>query len=209
MDSPEKTSAGRSSDGAETHPSSENPEVRTTRGPAPRPSAFAAISWLRDVTVSVLIAVVVILFLYQPVRVEGTSMMPALVDQERIFINKFAYRFGLSDISRGDTVVFWFPGDPSKSFIKRVIGIPGDKVQVTDGQVSVNQTLLDEPYVPEAYRDHVSTPLRVVPPGEYFVLGDHRSSSNDSRMWGTVPRHYIYGKAAFVYWPLDRMGLLR
>ena len=175
----------------------------------PGPSAIAAISWLRDLTVSVLIAVVVILFLYQPVRVEGTSMMPALVDQERIFINKFAYRFGISDIQSGDTVVFWFPGDPSKSFIKRVIGVPGDKVQVTDGQVSVNERPLDEPYVPEAYRDHVSTPLRVVPPGEYYVLGDHRSSSNDSRMWGTVPRHYIYGKAAFVYWPLDRMGLLR
>jgi signal peptidase I len=190
---------------AETTPV--NPEPRPTR--APSASAFAAISWLRDLTVSVLIAVVVILFLYQPVRVEGTSMMPSLVDQERIFINKFAYRFGISDISRGDTVVFWFPGDPSKSFIKRVIGVPGDKVEVTDGKVSVNQTALDEPYVPEAYRDHVSTPLRVVPQGEYFVLGDHRSSSNDSRMWGTVPRHFIYGKAAFVYWPLERMGLLR
>lgn len=182
------------------------PRGSTAPGPT---SAIAAISWLRDLTVSVLIAVVVILFLYQPVRVEGTSMMPALVDQERIFINKFAYRFGISDIQRGDTVVFWFPGDPSKSFIKRVIGVPGDQVQVTDGQVSVNERLLDEPYVPEAYRDHVSTPLRAVPPGEYYVLGDHRSSSNDSRMWGTVPRHYIYGKAAFVYWPLDRMGLLR
>lgn len=190
-------------------PTPAKPEPRPSRGPAPSASAFAAISWLRDLTVSVLIAVVVILFLYQPVRVEGTSMMPSLVDQERIFINKFAYRFGITDINRGDTVVFWFPGDPSKSFIKRVIGVPGDKVEVTDGKVSVNQTVLDEPYVPEAYRDHVSTPLRVVPPGEYFVLGDHRSSSNDSRMWGTVPRHYIYGKAAFVYWPLERMGLLR
>ena len=190
---------------AETTPASPEPHP----GRSPGPSAFAAISWLRDLTVSVLIAVVVILFLYQPVKVEGTSMMPSLVDQERIFINKFAYRFGISDINRGDTVVFWFPGDPSKSFIKRVIGVPGDKVEVTDGKVSVNQSVLDEPYVPEAYRDHVSTPPRVVPPGEYYVLGDHRSSSNDSRMWGTVPRHYIYGKAAFVYWPLDRMGLLR
>ena len=186
-------------------PVSPSPEPRPSRGPA----AFAAISWLRDLTVSVLIAVVVILFLYQPVRVEGTSMMPSLVDQERIFINKFAYRFGITDISRGDTVVFWFPGDPSKSFIKRVIGVPGDKVEVTDGKVSVNQAALDEPYVPEAYRDHVSTPLRVVPPGEYYVLGDHRSSSNDSRVWGIVPRRYIYGKAVFVYWPLDRMGAVR
>jgi len=186
-------------------PVSPSPEPRPGRGPA----AFAAIYWLRDLTVSVLIAVVVILFLYQPVRVEGTSMMPSLVDQERIFINKFAYRFGITDISRGDTVVFWFPGDPSKSFIKRVIGVPGDKVEVTDGKVSVNQTMLDEPYVPEAYRDHVSTPLRVVPPGEYFVLGDHRSSSNDSRSWGTVKRGYIYGKAVFVYWPLDKMGRVK
>src|ERR1700685_2810897 len=144
-------------------PTAMNPEPRASRGAAPAASAFAAISWLRDLTVRVLIAVVVILFLYQPVRVEGTSMMPALVDQERIFINKFAYRFGISDIQRGDTVVFWFPGDPSKSFIKRVIGVPGDKVQVTDGQVSVTESPLDEPYVPEAYRDHVSTPPRVVP----------------------------------------------
>ena len=177
--------------------------------PNPPVSTGATISWLRDLMVSVLIAAVVILFLYQPVRVEGTSMMPGLIDQERIFINKFAYRFGFSDISRGDTVVFWYPGDPSKSFIKRVIGVPGDKVLVKDGQVFVNGTALDEPYVPNDYRDHVSTPLRVVPSGEYFVLGDHRSSSNDSRMWGTVARRFIYGKASFVYWPLDRLGLLR
>ena len=172
-------------------------------------SSAATISWLRDLMVSVLIAAVVILFLYQPVRVEGTSMMPGLIDQERIFINKFAYRFGISDIERGDTVVFWYPGDPSKSFIKRIIGVPGDKVLVKDGRVFVNDAALDEPYVPGDYRDHVSTPPKVVPPEEYFVLGDHRSSSNDSRVWGTVPRRYIYGKASFVYWPLDRLGLLR
>src|SRR5215475_13556349 len=86
----------------------------------------SALSWLRDLMLSVVLAVIVILFLYQPVKVEGTSMMPALVDQERIFINKFVYRFGLADIGRGDTVVFWFPQDTSKSYIKRVVGIPGD-----------------------------------------------------------------------------------
>ena len=174
----------------------------------PRAATFAAISWMRDVTVSVLIALVVILFLYQPVKVEGTSMMPSLVDQERIFINKYSYRFGIAEVSRGDTVVFWYPGDPSKSYIKRIIGLPGDKVEVNDGLVSVNGKQIAEPYVPRDYRDHISTPPAVVPPGEYFVLGDHRSSSNDSRTWGMVPRHFIYGKASFVYWPLDRMGLL-
>jgi len=180
--------------------------------PAPperRSAAGATMAWLRDLFLSVLIAIVVILFLYQPVKVEGTSMMPSLVDQERIFINKFVYRFGIADIGRGDTVVFWYPGDPSKSYIKRVIGEPGDTIEVIEGKVFVNGKVLAEPYVPDEYRDRVSMPRSVVPADQYFVLGDHRSSSNDSRMWGMVPRRFIYGKAAFVYWPLDRLGLLR
>jgi len=177
--------------------------------PERRSAAGATMAWLRDLFLSVLIAIGVILFLYQPVKVEGTSMMPSLIDQERIFINKFVYRFVIADIGRGDTVVFWFPGDPSKSYIKRVIGAPGDTIEVIEGKVIVNGVALREPYVPDEYRDHVSLPRSVVPADQYFVLGDHRSSSNDSRMWGMVPRRYIYGKAAFVYWPLDRLGLLR
>lgn len=168
----------------------------------------ATLAWFRDLSLSVAIAIVVILFLYQPVKVEGTSMMPALVDQERIFINKFMYRFGWEDIHRGDTVVFWYPGDTTKSYIKRVIGVPGDRIQILDGTVYVNGEQLLEPYVPEQYRDNASMPLTSVKDGEYFVLGDHRSSSNDSRTWGTVPRRYIYGKAVFVYWPLQRLGVL-
>src|SRR3974390_3182012 len=101
--------------------------------------------WLRDLSMSVMIAILVILFLYQPVKVEGTSMMPSIIDQERIFINKFVYRFGIADIGRGDTVVFWFPGDPSKSYIKRVIGVPGDTVEVRSGTVLVNGQALNEP----------------------------------------------------------------
>jgi signal peptidase I len=170
---------------------------------------MAALSWLRDLMLSVVLAIIVILFLYQPVKVEGTSMMPGLVDQERIFINKFVYRFGLADVSRGETVVFWFPQDLSKSYIKRVIGVPGDTVEVVDGTVYVNGKALTEPYVPEEYRDHASAPRHTLASDEYFVLGDHRSSSNDSRTWGTVPRRYIYGKAVFVYWPLDRVGAVR
>ena len=175
---------------------------------AEKSATSLTLAWLRDLSLSVLIAIVVILFLYQPVKVEGTSMMPSLIDQERIFINKFIYRFGLADIGRGDTVVFWFPGDPTKSYIKRVIGVPGDTVEVNDGTVIINGKPLQESYVPADYRDHVSMPRRVVPPDQYFVLGDHRVSSNDSRSWGMVPRRYIYGKAVFVYWPLDRIGVL-
>jgi len=175
----------------------------------------SALYWVRDLAFSVLIAVVLIVFIYQPVKVEGTSMEPGLTDQERIFINKFTYRFGLGDIERGDTVVFWYPVDPSKSYIKRVIGLPGDRVRIDGGQVFVNDQPLREEYVPREFRDTVWWPAdakgldRVVPSDLFFVLGDHRSQSSDSRSWGFVPRDKIYGKAVFIYWPLDKMGRLR
>src|SRR5947199_5318299 len=106
---------------------------------AARSSLWSAVSWFRDLIFSVLIAVVLIVFIYQPVKVEGTSMMPTLTDQERIFINKFTYKFGLGNIERGDTVVFWYPEDnpPTKSYIKRVIGLPGDHVRIEAGRVYV------------------------------------------------------------------------
>src|ERR1700685_3653762 len=116
-----------------------------------RSAAGATLSWFRDLFLSVLIAIVVILFLYQPVKVEGTSMQPSLDNNERIFINKFVYRFGISDINRGDTVVFLYPGDTSKSYIKRVIGIPGDTVEIDSGKVIVNNKLFSEPYVADYY----------------------------------------------------------
>jgi signal peptidase I len=182
--------------------------------PAPDRSSHAtnlwnALSWVRDLAFSVLIAVILIVFIYQPVKVEGTSMMPTLTDQERIFINKFTYHFGLGEIQHGDMVVFWFPLDPQKSYIKRVIGTPGDVVRIEAGQVFVNDKPLTEQYVPDEYRDRVSWEEHRVPAGEYFVLGDHRSSSSDSRTWGFVSREAIYGKAVFVYWPLEKMGRIR
>lgn len=189
--------------------SSTPPENDKNAPPPARSALSATIHWTRDLMVSVVIAVVIILFIYQPVKVEGTSMMPALVDQERIFINKFVYRFGISSVERGDMVVFWFPGDLSKSYIKRVIGVPGDTVQVDNGTVMINGRPLEEGYVPEEYRDHTSMSPTRVPDDQFFVLGDHRSSSNDSRSWGMVPRRYIYGKAVFVYWPLDKIGVIR
>jgi signal peptidase I len=185
------------------------PQEVPRAGPPPRSGLWNALSWARDLVFSVLIAVVLIVFIYQPVKVEGTSMMPTLTDQERIFINKFTYRFGLSSIERGDTVVFWYPLDTTKSYIKRVIGVPGDRVRVDQGQVYVNDKRLAENYVPPENRDESTWNDGrdvTVPPGRYFVLGDHRNQSSDSRMWGWVPRENIYGKAVFVYWPLDKMG---
>src|SRR5271154_2830897 len=150
-------------------------EPVTAPVPSRRSLVGALLHWARDLLFSVVLAIIVILFLYQPVKVEGTSMMPTLDDQERIFINKFVYRFHFEKIDRGDTVVFWFPGDPSKSYIKRVIGMPGDRVEVRDGSVIVNSQPLEEDYVPQEYRDQSEMRPTTIGPDEYFVLGDHRS----------------------------------
>ena len=173
---------------------------------SPRRRFFETRYWLRDLILSILLAFIVIVFLYQPVQVEGTSMMPRLENHERIFINKFVYRF--EPIHRGDIVVFWYPLDQSKSYIKRVIGLPGEWVSIEDGRALVNDVPLAEPYLPAYYMDHQNCPPVRVEPDHYYVLGDHRDSSNDSRVWGTVERKYIYGKAVFVYWPFREFGPL-
>jgi len=164
-------------------------------------------SWLRDLVVSVAISAFIIVFLYQPVRVEGTSMLPMLEDQDRLFINKIAYRVG--EIHRGDVVVFQYPRDHTKSYIKRVIALPGDRLRIDDGQVYVNGERMREPYVPSRFSDDRSQPEMVLPPHDYFVMGDHRSISSDSREFGPVARSLIYGKAEFVYWPARDAGVVR
>jgi signal peptidase I len=166
----------------------------------------AVMNWARDLLIALGLAAVIIVFLYQPVKVEGTSMSPLLTDQERIFINKFVYRF--EPIQRGDVVVFWYPMDRSKSFIKRVIALSGDTVEIRQGRVMVNGKELEEPYVPAQFADRSSLGPTSVPEGSFFVLGDHRNSSNDSRVFGSVPGQFIYGKAVFVYWPVERFGAL-
>ncbi|HEX5316230.1 MAG TPA: signal peptidase I [Candidatus Kapabacteria bacterium] len=161
-------------------------------------------AWLRDLLISLAVSCFIIIFIYQPVKVEGTSMLPGLNDQERIFVNKFVYR--IEPISRGDVIVFRYPRDPSKSFIKRVIAVSGDHVRIDSGQVYVNDDPLNEDYVAPAYQDDRSYSEITVPPHCYFVLGDHRNMSNDSRDFGPVSSNYIYGKAVFGYWPVDKMG---
>jgi signal peptidase I len=182
-------------------------ETETPRGDHVFKWAFEIKSWLRDILVAFAIAVFIVVFVIQPVKVEGTSMQPRLADQERIFVNRFVYQF--ADIARGDVVVFSYPRDPSKSFIKRVLGVPGDEIEIRDGAVVVNGERVEEPYIKPEYMDARSFPKVVVPEGEYFVLGDHRNSSNDSRNWGFVAERLIYGKAFFSYWPVDRAGRVK
>jgi signal peptidase I len=188
--SPSSSAAGPGSS-ANSHAHSLRNELRT---------------WSRDLLIAIGLALVIIVFLYQPVKVEGTSMAPLLSDQERIFINKFVYRF--EPIQRGDVVVFWYPLDRTKSFIKRVIALPGETVEIRQGIVYVNGKTLAEPYVPPKYEDMSDYGPVKVPRQMYFVMGDHRISSNDSRIFGPVARRFIYGRAVFAYWPMDHFGTL-
>ncbi len=161
-------------------------------------------TWLRDLGIALAIAAFTILFLYQPVKVEGTSMMPSLDDQERIFINKFVYR--IESVEPGDVVVFHYPRDTSISYIKRVIGVAGDRVRIESGRVFVNDKPLIEDYVAGDFADDRSYPELIVPAHTYFLLGDHRNMSKDSRDFGPVNERFIYGKAVFGYWPFEKMG---
>ncbi|MFQ5738496.1 MAG: signal peptidase I [Acidobacteriota bacterium] len=168
--------------------------------------AREARGWARDILFAALTAILIVVFVIQPVKVEGTSMQPNLSDQERIFVNKFVYHF--SEIERGDVVVFWFPKDPTKSFIKRVIGLPGERIEIRSGAVFIDDHRLRETYVRPEYFDYHSWGPVAVPAAHYFVMGDHRNSSNDSRHWGFVPSANIFGKAIFRYWPVSKLGIV-
>jgi signal peptidase I len=167
---------------------------------------------LRDLIFALMIAALVVVFVVQPVKVEGTSMLPRLHDGERIFVNKLIYYDDYRwapKVDRGDIVVFWFPDDPSKSYIKRVIGLPGETVEVREGVVRVNGRELEESYLdPHLNLSHRNQSAIYVRPNYYFVMGDNRDNSSDSRIWGLVPKKYIYGKALFRYWPLSAVSVI-
>jgi signal peptidase I len=193
-------------DPASSAPAEAQVQPQPAACPSPEPGNSLGL-WIRDLVISALASVLIITFLYQPVRVEGTSMLPRLEDRDRLFINKFVYH--IEAIGRDDIVVFHYPRDLEKSYIKRVIALPGDRISIDHGQVWVNGKALSESYVPEEYRDTRSMPEMIVPDDSYFVMGDHRSISSDSREFGPVDRSLIYGKAVFVYWPARDAGVVR
>ncbi|MEJ7709319.1 MAG: signal peptidase I [Pyrinomonadaceae bacterium] len=153
-------------------------------------------------------AALTVVLVVQPVKVEGTSMLPRLHDGERIFVNKLIY-YGLPPLDRGDIAVFWYPEDPTKSYIKRIIGLPGETVEIREGRMYINGRELKEDYLdPQLNRRPVNQQRVFVKDHYFFVMGDNRDNSSDSRYWGLVPEKYIYGKALLRYWPLASASII-
>lgn len=168
---------------------------------------------VRDIFLIIVVFILFGVFFVQPVVVEGTSMLPQLHDGERLLVNKLVYykfqSVSWGHIERGDIVVFWFPNDPDKSYVKRVIGLPGEMVEIRNGAVFVDGKELKEDYLDADYNQTLpSSPAKKVEEHHYFVMGDNRDNSSDSRYWGLVPEKYIYGKAFFRYWKPSNIGFL-
>jgi signal peptidase I len=162
--------------------------------------AEEVVAWLKTLASAAVYATLIVTFGFQVARVEGHSMAPTLADQDRLIVNKLAYRIGEPHI--GDIVMLYYPNDPNKSFVKRVIAEEGDQVRIVDGRVYRNDIVLDDSFVPNDFRSHDDWGPQVIPEGYYFVMGDHRNNSSDSRHWGFVPKKYIIGKVQLRWWPL-------
>ena len=157
-------------------------------------------AWVKTLASAAVYATLIVTFGFQVARVEGLSMAPTLDDQDRLIVNKLVYR--LSSPRRSDIVMLYYPLNPDKSFVKRVIAEEGDQVRIVDGRVYVNDVPLPDDYVPEEYRSHDDWGPQVIPEGYYFVMGDHRNNSSDSRHWGMVPKKYIIGRVQLRWWPI-------
>jgi signal peptidase I len=166
-----------------------------------------AFAWARTLFSAGVYATLIITFGFQVARVEGQSMAPTLEDQDRLIVNKLAYRLGSP--RRGDIVMLYYPADPDKSFVKRVIAEEGDTVKIEDGRVYINNVPMAEDFVPPEYRGHDDQPPMVIRQGYYYVLGDHRNNSSDSRHWGEVPKRYIIGKVQLRWWPIPNATIFR
>ena len=146
-------------------------------------------------------------FLIQHARVEGVAMSPTLNDQDRLIVDKSRYRRQVP--RRGEVVMLYYPLNPDKMFLKRVIGEEGDRIRIVAGHVYLNDEPINDDAVPTEYRSHEDYGPQVVSQGYYFVMGDHRNNSSDSRHWGFVPRKYIVGKVVYRWWPLRDSGAVR
>jgi len=163
------------------------------------------VEWLRTLASAAVYAILIVTFGFQVARVEGQSMAPTLEDQDRLIVNKLAYRIG--EPRRNEIVMLYYPLNPDKSFVKRVIAEEGDAVRIVNGVVYVNDVPLRDEYVPMEFRSHDDWGPQIIPEGYYFVMGDHRSNSSDSRHWGMVPKKYIIGRVQLRWWPVPTVRL--
>ncbi len=202
--------------GPEVSPSTDGPRViqppspltvRARRGWSPVLTRVAEelVAWFKTLVSAAVYATLIVTFGFQVARVEGQSMVPTLEDQDRLIVNKLAYQ--LHDPEVGDIVMLYYPEDPSKSFVKRVIGKEDDTLRSVGGRVYRNDTLIDDEFIPLEYRSQDSWGPIPVRRGYYFVMGDHRSNSSDSRTWGEVPKKYIIGKVQVRWWPVNHARL--
>jgi signal peptidase I len=200
-----------------------SPSPRATRVTVPPPAAarpqarrrsarvtLAAVgeelvAWVKTLASAAVYATLIVTFGFQVARVEGQSMAPTLADQDRLIVNKLVYR--ITEPRRGDIVMLYYPLNPDKSFVKRVIAEEGDEVRIVDGRVFVNEVPLADDYVPPEFRSHENWGPQRIADGYYFVMGDHRNNSSDSRHWGLVPKRYIIGKVQVRWWPLPAARL--
>jgi signal peptidase I len=174
--------------------------------PLPRPSAFERLrdelfAWFKTLVSAAVYATIIVTFGFQVARVDGESMTPTLENHDRLIVNKLVYRW--TDPKVGDVVMHYWPEDPSKSFVKRVVAAEGDTIRSDAGKVYRNEVLMDDGFIPPQYRMQDTWGPIVVRRGYYFVLGDHRNNSLDSRAWGEVPKKYIIGKIQLRWWPLN------
>jgi len=188
--------------------------VYTTFPPSPADAAAPAeqvgswtrmgreiVSGVQTLVSAAVYATLIVTFGFQVARVDGLSMAPTLEDHDRLIVNKLVYELG--DPRPGDIVMLYYPLNPEKMFVKRVIAKEGDTVRIVDGRVYVNDIPLRDDYVPPEFRSHDDWGPQVVQQGYYFVMGDHRNNSSDSRHWGSVPKKYIVGKVKVRWWPLQ------
>ena len=181
-------------------------ERRSRRAALLSRAAEEVVAWLKTFASAAVYATLIVTFGFQVARVEGKSMEPTLADQDRLIVNKALYRF-FNEPEPGDIVMLYYTRDPDKSFVKRVIAEPGDTVRIEDGRVYVNEVLLSDEYVPPDFRSHENHGPEVVQEAHYFVMGDHRNNSSDSRHWGQVPEKYVIGKVQLRWWPLTTATL--